>query len=294
MAKRTTFRTSGRLRAAFFRPEAGLILAGLLIGAACQEPDAASIRFPYLWLGSPGFGGDIDQQGIPEPSGICFHPGRGTLFVVSDEGRVYEMTKDGRPLASARVPGDLEDITVDPATGRLYIIVEGDDVILEFEPDRREVTRRFPVNRAFDGRAEFLEKRREAYDNGIESLAFVSDPRHPEGGTFYAGNQWDPSCVVELLVPLRSAAGDGEARILRVLPFRMDDPSAIRYDARTRRLDILSDTDNILAEVTLGGRLVRAYAFPGDKQEGLAADDEGYLYIAQDSGGILKIKDLRK
>jgi len=271
-----------------------LVLGGLLFAAACKGTDVSSLRFPYLWLGTPGFGGDIDQQGIIEPSGICFHAARGTLFVVSDEGWVYEITKAGRPLASARVPGDLEDITLDPATGLFYIIVEGEDVILEFDFGRREVTRRFPVNRAYGGKAEYLERQRNAFDNGIEALAFVPDARHPEGGTFYAGNQWDPSCVVELLVPLRSAAGDAEARIIRVLPFQMDDPAAIRYDARTRVLDIVNDADNILAEVTLDGRLVRAYAFVGDNQEGLAKDDEGYLYIAQDTGGILKVKDLRR
>ncbi|MDH4197447.1 MAG: esterase-like activity of phytase family protein [Candidatus Aminicenantes bacterium] len=287
------FRTRSRRLSGLLVPAVWLVLGGLLCATACKGPDVASLRFPYLWLSTPGFGGDIDQQGIPEPSGICYHEARGTLFVVSDEGWVYEITKKGQPLASARVPGDLEGITVDPATGRLYIVIEGDDVILEFDPDRREVMRRFPVNRAFDGKAEFLEKQRNAYDNGLEALAFVPDPSHPEGGTFYAGNQWDPSCVVELLVPLRSAAGDAEARILRVLPFQMDDPAAIRYDPQTRLLDIVNDADNILAEVTLDGRLVRAYAFLGDNQEGLAKDDEGYLYIAQDTGGILKVKDLR-
>lgn len=288
------FRKWGRCPGGLLGPAACLMLGGLLFAAACQSPDVASIRFPYLWLSTPGFGGDIDQQGITEPSGICFYPGRGTLFVVSDEGWVYEITKEGRPIASARVPGDLEDITLDPATGRLYIVVEGDDVILEFDPDRREVLRRFPVNRAFGGKAEFLERKRSMYDNGLEALAFVPDARHPEGGTFYAGNQWDPACIVELFVPLRSAPGDGEARILRVLPLRLDDPAAIRYDAQTRLFDIVNDADNILAEVTLEGRLVRAYAFLGDNQEGLAKDDEGYLYIAQDTGGILKVKDLRK
>ena len=284
----------GRFASASLVPAALVVLGCLLGAAACKKSDVSSIRFPYLWLSTPGFGGDIDQQGITEPSGICFHAARGTLFVVSDEGWVYEITKMGRPLASARVPGDLEDITVDPATGRLYIVVEGDDVILEFDPARREVTRRFPVNRAFGGKAEFLEKHPSEYDNGIEALAFVPDPGHPEGGTFYAGNQWDPPCVVELLVPLRSAGGDAEARILRVLPFKMDDPAAIRFDPRTRLLDVLDDADNILAEITLDGRLVRAYAFLGDNQEGLAKDDEGYLYITQDTGGILKVKDLRR
>jgi len=46
-------------------------------------------------------------------------------------------------------------------------------------------------------------------------------------------------------------------------------------------------------EITLNAKLVKEYAFLGDYQEGLAKDDEGYLYIAQDSGGIIKVKDLR-
>ena len=43
----------------------------------------------------------------------------------------------------------------------------------------------------------------------------------------------------------------------------------------------------------LDGRLVHEYAFLGDNQEGIAVDEEGFLYIAQDTGGILKVKDLR-
>jgi glucose/arabinose dehydrogenase len=41
------------------------------------------------------------------------------------------------------------------------------------------------------------------------------------------------------------------------------------------------------------GRIVREYAFIGDSQEGIARDGDGYLYITQDSGRILKVKDLR-
>jgi uncharacterized protein YjiK len=177
----------------------------------------------------------------------------------------------------------------------LYIVVEGEDVILEFDADRREVTRRFPINRAWRGNPNFLEKQMNKYDNGVESLTFVPNPVHPEGGTFYAGNQWDPAVVVELLVPLRSSwAPTAEARIIRVLPVKIDDPAAMYFDPRTRRLNILSDADNILYEVTLEGWLMAQYAFPGNDQEGLARDSEGYLYIAQDSGGIIKIKDLRR
>jgi uncharacterized protein YjiK len=215
--------------------------------------------------------------------------------VVSDEGWVAEIQKDGTPVAKYRVIGDLEGITLDPETGLLYVAAEGEDVILEFDPEGGEVTRRFPINREFQGNPNFLQKQVDRYDNGIESIAFVPDSKHPEGGTFYVGNQWDPSMIMEVLVPLKSSrAGEAEAKIIRVLPFKMDDPAAMYYDPETGLLNVVSDADNILVEITLSGRLVRQYAFLGDEQEGICLDDEGNLYIAQDTGKIIKVKDLRK
>ena len=62
----------------------------LAICSTCStDKYAPTIRFPYLWLSEPGYGGDIDQQEFCEPSGICFYPIRKTLFVVSDEGYLY-------------------------------------------------------------------------------------------------------------------------------------------------------------------------------------------------------------
>jgi uncharacterized protein YjiK len=267
-----------------------------MLGACSPGPAAPGIRFPCAWPGSPGFAGNIDVQAIVQPSGISYHPMRRTLFVVSDEGWVHEIRTDGSPVSSWRVPGDLEEITVDPGSGLLYIVIEGEDVVLEFDPDKGEVLRRFPVNRAFGGNPEFLQKQRNRYDNGIESLVFVPDAGNPEGGTFYAGNQEDPACIFELAVPLKTARNgeSAEARIIRVLPFRMDDPSGLSYDPGTRLLSVVGDADNVLAEITLDGRLVREYAFPGNDQEGIAWDPDGYIYIVQDSGGILKLKDERK
>ena len=272
-----------------------LFLMGALILLASCSPakNLPTIRFPVDWLGIPGYGINIDQQRFVEPSGICFHPLRKTLFIVSDEGEIAEIKTDGTPVFNLKIPGDLEGITVNPQSGLLYIIKEGDDVILEFDPDKREVKRIFPINREFQGNANFLQKQK-GYDQGIESIAFVSDKDHPEGGTFYAGNQWDPSCIIEILVPLRtSQAETAEARIIRVLPFKMDDPGGMYYDSKTRHLNVVSDAYNILVEITLEGKLVREFAFLGDNQEGIAKDDEGYLYIAQGLGGIIKVKDLR-
>lgn len=271
------------------------LLIILIFLAACSNGNySPTIRFPYLWMDEPGYGGDIDQQKFPEPSGICFHPTRNTLFVVSDEGEITEIEKDGTPVFRKKIPGDLEGVTVNPDSGLLYVVREGDDIILEFNPDKREVIRSFPLNRSYQGNPEYIEKSIGRYDNGIESIAFITDGTHPEGGTFYIGNQWDPPCVMEVQVPLKSSLEQtAEAHILRILPLKLDDPAALYYDPQTRLLNVVSDADNILVEITLDGRIIRAYAFLGDNQEGVARDDEGFLYIAQDTGGILKVKDLR-
>jgi uncharacterized protein YjiK len=269
----------------------------LLLLSFCSPSDSESgppIRFPYEWLDVPGFGGDIDQQRLREPSGICYHGQRRTLFVVSDEGELAEIKTDGTPVANWMIRGDLESIDVVPETGLLYVGIEGEDVILEFDPEKGAVTRRFPIERAFEGNPEFLKRQMTSYDNGIESIAFVPDRRHPEGGTFFIGNQWDPPMVMEVLIPLKSVrAEEAAARIIRVLPYLMDDPAAMYYDSKTGRLNIVSDADNILIEVTREGKIVKQYAFLGNDQEGVCRDDQGYLYIAQDSGGILRVRDLR-
>lgn len=266
----------------------------IFLSACSTDKYAPTIRFPYQWLDEPGYGGNIDQQDLPEPSGICFHPTRKTLFVVSDEGEITEIEKDGTPLFRMKIPGDLEGVTVNPGTGLLYLIKEGEDVILEFDPDKREVLRSFPLNRTYHANPDFIEKREDQFDNGIESIEFVENANHPEGGTFYIGNQWDPPCVMEVLIPIKtSRKKTAEAHILRVLPLDIHDPAALFYDPRTGLLNVVSDADNILVEISMDGKIVREYAFLGDEQEGIARDDGDYLYIAQDKGGILKVKDLR-
>jgi uncharacterized protein YjiK len=214
--------------------------------------------------------------------------------VVSDEGEISEIETDGTPLYRESLPGDLEGITVDPFSGYLYVLAEGEDQILEFDPVTKSVLRTFPICREYKGDPNFLQKQTRTFDNGCECIAFVPDDAHLEGGAFYVGNQWDPSCILELLVPLRSSSsGNEEAKIVRELPVRMDDPAAMYFDSETGRLNVVSDADNILFELTRDGRVVAEFAFPGDNQEGITKDDQGILYIAQDSGGILKVKDLR-
>ena len=101
-------------------------------GVSAEEPPSV-IPFPGSVIGN------IDKSGFPEPSGIVFHPTRKTLFVVGDEGDMCEMKTDGTLLSRKHYPADtarmdFEGITVNPATGLLYIAVEGAEKIIEIDP----------------------------------------------------------------------------------------------------------------------------------------------------------------
>ena len=270
----------------------GILLAVLPVGCTTVPPQptiSSSIVFPYEWAG------DIDKTEFNEPSGICWHSQRRTLFVVGDEGDVCEIKTDGTLIQKKRVRhADFEGITHDPSTGRLYIAVEGAEAIIELEPETLDVLREFALPRTFEGRTVM-----KAGGQGIEAITFVPDPTHPEGGTFCVANQAfslaledDISAVFQVELPLRSKTG--EARLLGYFEPGVIDLSGLYYESASGHLFVISDAANVILEYSRDPALVKAYAFPGDNQEGITADNAGYLYIAQDSGGILKLKWLRE
>ena len=263
----------------------GLLISGAAFGEAV---DPLGVLFQYQWIGN------IDRTKFVEPSGITLHPSRGTLFVVSDEGYIEEIQRDGTPVKQERIrKADFEGVTCDPSTGLLYLAIEGEEKIIEVNPDDFSVTREFAIDRTFQGRT-VLKKG----GQGIECIAFVPDASHPEGGTFYVGNQSfdladseDLSAVFEVEVPLRSCgAGEPTATIIRFLAPGVTDLSGIHYDRASDHLYVISDATNTFLEITRAGEVLRAFAFPGQNQEGIAVDEDGNVFVAQDSGGIVKMK----
>ncbi len=273
------------------RPRASVQLAGLLFLTACAAPPVCA-KPPQVLLPAAAQpdSRDIDRVGFREPSGICFHTLRGTLFVVGDKGDVAELKTDGTLLKAARLPqADLEGITHHPLTGLLYAAVEGADNILELDPDNLALRRTFSISRKLNGKT-VLKKD----GGGIEAIAFVPASAHPEGGTFYVGNQaanpdspHDLSAVFEVEVPLKS--GGSHAQLLRSWDAGVDDIADLHYDGTSGLLYLISDQANRLVAMSRRGEWRQAWDLPGDKQEGFTIDSQGNLYVAQDSGGILKL-----
>ena len=257
--------------------------------------DHLALVLPYKWVGL------IDRGRLEEPSGMVYHPARRNLFAVGDEGDIIELRTDGEAVNQAKLRdgADLEAITCVPATGLLYVAVEGEEQILEVDPQKLTVLREFAIDRTFQGQV-----RLRGGGEGLEGLTFVPQADHPEGGTFFVTNQAfslkdaeDTSALCRVELPLRSGKRGGDKLVGRITAFTampIIDLSALHYDAASGHLFVACDAHNVLLEVTLAGAIVQSWALPGNDQEGLAVDDAGHLYIAQDSGGIVKLKWLRE
>ena len=269
------------------------VLPAVLLPGGCRtacDPQAVlqTVVFPYEWVG------DIDETGFNEPSGLCWHAQRRTLFVAGDEGDLCEMATDGTMLHQRRIrPGDFEGVTYDPATGLLYVAVEEEELILELDPDTLKILREFQLPREFGGRTLMA-----AGGEGIEAITFIPDPTHAEGGVFYIANQAftlsdprDISAIFQVELPLRTRSGP--ARITGYFAPGVIDLSGLHYDREGGQLLAVSDAANLILTYSPAHELLSVQAFPGDNQEGVAVDDEGFIYIAQDTGGILKLKWVR-
>ena len=276
-----------------------ICISGLLVyflgqmeqSATQQTAKSRPIPLPYNWIGS------ITKNQIAEPSGITYHPIRRSLFIADDSGSVHELNLHGTSIQAKGLNElDIEGITMDPSTGLLYAAVEDDEAIIELEPETLSIQRRFRIVRNFKG--ELLLKKG---GMGIEAIAFVPNASHPEGGTFWVGNQSfslkakdEPSVVCEVVVPLRTAtAAIADAAIINAYKMNFIDISGLAYDSQDDVLILISDTTNLLVEMNREGTILSKYLLPGDDQEGVTLDGLGYMYIAQENGAIIKLGDRR-
>ncbi len=229
-----------------------------------------------------------------EPSGLVYHPGRETIFVVSDEGDIGEIDLDGNIIRQARVAeADFEGIIHNPATGFLYIAVERSDIILEVDPENFTILREFDIDREYEGKTVLVRNK-----EGLEAIVFVPDSGHPEGGTFFLTNQGLDSSeevpfLFQLELPLSNPNNpDKPVKINQVFPIELVDMSGLYYDDEEHQLVVISDELNSLSKVTLEGEIITTYIIPGDNQEGVTIDQSGFTYLAYDSGIVVKLEEV--
>ncbi len=225
-----------------------------------------------------------------EPSDVVYHPGRRTLFVVGDEGDIGEVGLDGKLLRQFHFGGDLESVTVDPSTGLLYVVRESHEILFELRPDDFRILRRFTIDRAFQGDPNFLRRG----GDGIEGLTFVPDGSHPEGGRFWAVNQFDPPVLVELAVALRSSKEKFQtARVVRSIPVDSAPLSAVTWDPVHHEFLVVSALWKRVVVIDEAGNVGGGVRIPAFMPEGIALLPGGEVVLAQDSGGLVLWKPSR-
>lgn len=223
-----------------------------------------------------------------EPSGVVFHPDRGTLFAVGDEGDLIELETDGTVIKTAH-PGrfDFEGITVGP-DGLLYVGVESlydekerPSGIFVVDPETFEVRRRIEVEAKLDGKRVLAVRE----DGGMEGLCYV-----PERG-FFAVNQFFPAQILELDVPSEGKKATVK-RVVADLTLPVICASDIMYDQASGHFLVISSSfeerKGKVFEIDMDGKVLRQVEVPGQAQEGLCFDAEGNAYVTQDTGGILR------
>jgi hypothetical protein len=94
-------------------------------------------------LGTPE---SVSIAGLREASGIAWHPARRTFFAVGDRGSLFEIERTGRVVATHRVRGNLEDVTVHAPSGRLVLLAEKKGELVVWDPASASETARFALD----------------------------------------------------------------------------------------------------------------------------------------------------
>lgn len=233
----------------------------------------------------PEWESDINIENINEPSGIVYHPGRGTLFVVGDEGALAEITLDGEHLQHNNFLLDLEGITVNPYSGYLYLAIEGGEIIMEIEPESLSILRQFQIVRTYRGEVVLPQE-----GAGIEAITYIPSA---------AGQQFDklllsyqiPPFLFEIRLPSTPPGSPSEileVTIDRIIPTDGTTITGLHYDENSEVVVAVSDIQKAIYIISVEGDFIAQIEIQGREQEGITLDPFGHLYIAQDSGEIFK------
>jgi hypothetical protein len=248
-----------------------LAVAAPLAAFALHLPHAAA-QTPFPGTSAGSF---TVPMGVPfEASGASWHPRLQQLFTISDNSRVARVEASGALPSVWTVAGDLEGICVaDPDTDFVYVGVEHPDSVKEFDFVTGTVKRTFDLTPWMTGPS----------NDGLEALAFVPDPSHPEGGLFWAGLQADGRVYVFELPIKSSATATTVTHVTTFAPVPgRTDLAGLEYDAQQDAIWALYDSANRITKLSRAGAVLAEWVAPGTGQEGIATRG-CELFLAEDT-----------
>ena len=215
----------------------------------------------------------ISTTGIQGFSGICLAPDGSGFLAASDRGGVYRVSFSGEAttlyVETAGFGLDCEGVTLDPATGDIYLVLER---------EKQEVRRL----RAPDySESEVLTTISEgSFNSGLEAITWMGD------GTLMIGNQANP-CLL-----LRYSVADGTILSRTEITEGITDISDLCYDPVRNALWIADSETKTINLCTLQGAIIASYSISFiDNGEGLYVDrDRQCIWVSDDTtANIYKI-----
>jgi uncharacterized protein YjiK len=257
--------------------------------ATTELPSPSAVVTPLLAEGGvPGLAPPLPvaSDGLREASGIAWHPRLSRFFAVGDRGTLAEVEPGGRIAALHRVKGNLEDVAVHFPSGRLVLVAEKQGELVVWDPATSAETARFPLDVAA-----VLGREPADRNQGFEGVTFREDKEQPGGGSFFLVHQRRPARLVELTFdPAGPARTIGAADVVArhaLKPY--EDLTAVSWNEPLARLLVIAESDDRLLLVSPAGTVTGVWPLPGGRQEGLAFDPQGALWIADDRQGLFRI-----
>jgi uncharacterized protein YjiK len=219
---------------------------------------------------------------IPEASGITYSSQSDTLFVVNDEGTIYELSKKGQILREKYIGNyNLEGIVVDDNKNLLIVAVEGQDDILILSKEDMRVQKEISIQRTFNG-VKVLEKG----GDGLEGLALYKNELYLSNQSKNRYPTPDSSVIVVIDYDLTKK----KQKIKRIIDHGYSDIAGLVFYNNT--LFMVSDKESLLIQYDVKKDTVmnQIKLSKESAQEGIAFDATGVLFIADDNGQILRIE----
>ncbi|NVJ54521.1 MAG: SdiA-regulated domain-containing protein [Campylobacteraceae bacterium] len=218
---------------------------------------------------------------IPEASGIVYSEKSNTLFVVNDEGTIYELSLKGKIKREKKLGDyDLEGIAIDEKKNILLLANEENDEIILLNKKDFSLIKKIKIKGSYKGN-KVLKKGK----NGIEGITLYKDK-------IYASNQSNKPYPKEdsSVVIILDNKSKKKLKIKDIIDHGYKDIAGLCFYKDF--LYLVSDDANLLIKYDINSKktikeykLSKKYA-----QEGITFDKKGNLYIADDKGKILKLK----
>jgi uncharacterized protein YjiK len=221
-----------------------------------------------------------------QPTGVAFHAGLGHLFVVADDRRLLELDDEGRPVLSLQLDRRARDLVAHAPTGGLLLLDDEGAELAWFDARSGLTVTRWRLD------VESILGQAPAQGSpGFQGLAFREVPGYPGGGVFYLVHQRGPAMIVTLSLDPSSSGGRlGGSAVAGRIQLEGEELTAASYAPALDRLLVVSDATDRGLVLRTDGTVEAEVVLPGRQQEGLAVDGEGGLWLADERGGLLRVR----